>query len=395
MTVQTMAMHDDVDISALRRRRTVKWRAVDDDVLAAWVAEMDFGIAAPVREAVAEAVAREDFGYPDNDDRTGLPEAFAAYAALTWGWHVDPARVGLVPDVVRGIELALEAFSPHGAGVVVPVPSYPPFFEVVERSRRPVVPVPLTTADVPSDRPILDMDAIARALAAGARTVLLCNPYNPVGRVFTRPELLELAGIVDFYGARVIADEIHGPLVMPGETHIPYASIHPSAAAHTVTVTSASKAWNLAGLKCAQVVLGDAGTAATWWSLPDIARNGATTLGIAAQIAAYDHGGPWLAGTLAYLDGNRRALGDALAARLPELGYRSPEGTYLAWLDCRPLGLTDPTTFFLDKGRVALADGRRFGEVGQGFVRLNLATSRAILDDIVGRMADAVDALRR
>lgn len=132
-----------------------------------------------------------------------------------------------MPDVVRGIELALEAFSPQGTGVVVPVPAYPPFFEIVERSGRPLVPVPLTTAEVPGDRPILDIDAIGRALAGGARTVLLCNPYNPVGRVFTRPELLELAGIVDFHGARVISDEIHAPLVMPGETHIPYASIHP------------------------------------------------------------------------------------------------------------------------------------------------------------------------
>jgi cystathionine beta-lyase len=388
-------MHDDVDISALRRRRTVKWRAVDDDVLAAWVAEMDYTVAAPIREALLDAVGRGDFGYPDDDDGTGLPEAFATYASRTWGWHVDPSRVGLVPDVVRGIELALEAFSPHGSAVVVPVPAYPPFFEVVARSGRPAVTVPLTTAEVPSDRPILDMDAIARALAGGARTVLLCNPYNPVGRVFTRPELLELAGIVDFYGARVIADEIHAPLVMPGETHIPYASIHPSAAAHSVTVTSASKAWNLAGLKCAQVVLGDAGTAATWWSLPNIARNGATTLGIAAQIAAYDHGGAWLAETIAYLDGNRRALAEAIGIHMPELIHRTPEGTYLAWLNCRALGLADPAAFFLEKGRVALYDGRRFGAVGEGFVRLNLATSRPILDEITHRMAVAVEAHHR
>ncbi|MDI2128858.1 MalY/PatB family protein [Yinghuangia seranimata] len=382
-------MHDDVDISALRRRRTVKWRAVESDVLAAWVAEMDYAVADPIREAILDAVAREDFGYPDDDAGTGLPEAFTAYAARTWDWHVDPSRVGLVPDVVRGIELALEVFAPHGSGVIVPVPAYPPFFDVVARSKRPVVPVPLTTAEVPGDRPILDMDAIARALAEGARTVILCNPYNPVGRVFTRPELLELAGIVDFYGARVIADEIHAPLVMPGETHIPYASIHPSAAAHSVTVTSASKAWNLAGLKCAQVVLGDAGTAATWWSLPDIARHGATTLGIAAQIAAYDHGGPWLAETVAYLDGNRRALAAALD-RHPRLNHRTPEGTYLAWIDCRALGLADPAAFFLEKARVALYDGRRFGDVGEGFVRLNLATSRPILDEMTARMTAAL-----
>ncbi|NUP33455.1 MAG: aminotransferase class I/II-fold pyridoxal phosphate-dependent enzyme [Streptomycetaceae bacterium] len=384
-----------MDISALRRRRTVKWRAVEDDVLAAWVAEMDFTVAAPIREALLDAVGREDFGYPDDDSGTGLPEAFATYAARTWGWHVDPSRVGLVPDVVRGIELALEAFSPHGSAVVVPVPAYPPFFDVVARSGRPAVTVPLTTAEVPGDRAILDMDAIARALAAGARTVLLCNPYNPVGRVFTRPELLELAGIVDFYGARVIADEIHGPLVMPGETHIPYASIHPSAAAHCVTVTSASKAWNLAGLKCAQVVLGDAGTAATWRALPDIARNGATTLGIAAQIAAYDHGAPWLAGTIAYLDANRRAFADAVATRMPQITHRMPEGTYLAWLDCRSLGLADPAAFFLEKGRIAVNDGRRFGDIGEGFIRVNLATSHTILTEITTRMTTALEATAR
>lgn len=388
-------MHDDVDISALRRRRTVKWRAVEGDVLAAWVAEMDFAVAEPVREAVLDAVGREDFGYPDDDANTGLPEAFAAYATRTWDWQVDPSRVGLLPDVVRGVELALEAFSPEGSGVVVPVPSYPPFFDVVARSGRPLVPVPLTTTEVPGDRPILDIDAIARALADGARTVLLCNPYNPVGRVFTRPELLELAGVVDFYGGRVIADEIHAPLVMPGEVHVPYASIHPSAAAHSVTVTSASKAWNLAGLKCAQIVLGDARTAAAWWALPGIARNGATTLGIAAQIAAYDDGGAWLADTVAYLDGNRRAFADAVAARMPLLTHRMPEGTYLAWVDCRALGLTDPAAFFLEKGRVALYDGRRFGEIGEGFVRVNLATSRTILDEITARMTTALDTAAR
>ncbi|HSA50833.1 MAG TPA: aminotransferase class I/II-fold pyridoxal phosphate-dependent enzyme, partial [Yinghuangia sp.] len=385
-------MHDDVDISALRRRRTVKWRAVPNDVLAAWVAEMDFAVAEPIREAVLDAVRREDFGYPDDDAGTGLPDAFATYAARAWDWHIDPSRVGLVPDVVRGIELALEAFSPPDSPVVVPVPSYPPFFDVVARSGRPVATVPLTTAEVPGDRPILDIEAIGRALAEGARTVLLCNPYNPVGRVFTRPELLELAQVVDFHGARVISDEIHAPLVMPGETHIPYASLHPAAASHTVTVTSASKAWNLAGLKCAQVVLGDTAAAATWWALPDIARNGATTLGISAQIAAYDHGGPWLADTIRYLDGNRRALADAVAKHMPQLTHRTPEGTYLAWLDCRALGLADPAAFFLDNGRVALSDGSRFGDTGKGFVRLNLATSRPILNEIITRMATALDA---
>jgi len=219
--------------------------------------------------------------------------------------------------------------------------------------------------------------------------VLLCNPHNPTGRVFTPPELMALVEIVDRHGARVVADEVHAPLVFPGSVHVPYASVSEAAAAHTITVTSASKAFNLAGLKCAQVIATNHGDADRWRALKVFEVAGPTPLGIAASTAAYRDGGDWLHALVAYLDGNRRALVARLADALPAISCRLPEATFLAWLDCSALGLDDPFRFFLDRARVALSDGPPFGPGCDQFVRLNFATSRALLERIVEAMRTA------
>jgi len=379
---------DDVSVEALRRRRTVKWTLYGPEVLAAWVAEMDFTVAPPVRAALLDAVDREDFGYVPAD-LSDLTTACVGFFADAYGWEVPATRVFPVADVLSAMAAALDVFTPPGCGVVVPTPAYSPFFEVVALGGREVIEVPLVPA---GGRPTLDLHRIDAALRDGARAVLLCHPHNPTGRVFEVDELAALAEIVDRHGARVVADEVHAPLVYPGHRHRPYATVTEAAADHTVTVTSASKAWNLAGLKCAQVVMTNHADAAAWRSLPIFRVPGPTPLGIAASTAAYRDGGAWLAELVTYLDGNRRRLGELLADGLPEIAYRPPEATFLAWLDCSALGLEDPARFFLDHARVALGDGPPFGRGYDAFVRLNFATSRALLEQIVEAMAAAVRA---
>jgi cystathionine beta-lyase len=220
--------------------------------------------------------------------------------------------------------------------------------------------------------------------------VLLCNPHNPTGRVFTVDELAALAALVDRHGARVVVDEVHAPLVMPGHRHVPYATVSERAADHSVTIVSASKAFNLAGLKCAQVVATNHADAARWRNLRVFEVPGPTPLGIAASTAAYRDGGEWLDRLVAYLAGNRAALSEHLAAGLPAVRCRPPEATFLAWLDCSSLGLDDPARFFLDEARVALSDGPPFGPGCEHHVRLNFATSRALLAQIVEAMSAAV-----
>jgi cystathionine beta-lyase len=376
---------DAVDLERLRRRRTVKWSLYGPDVLAAWVAEMDFDVAPAVRSALLDTVDREDFGYVAAD-QTELTTACADFLAARYGWAVSPARVFLVADVLTGIGAALDAFVEPGAKVVVPTPAYPPFFEVIELTGRPPVAAPMV---LDGGRDVLDLDAIERALAGGARAVLLCNPHNPTGRVFTHPELLALCAIADRHGARVVADEVHAPLVLPGARHVPYATVSDAAAAHAITVTSASKAFNLAGLKCAQVITSSHHDATRWRAMRVFEVAGPTPVGIAASVAAYRAGGAWLQALVAYLDGNRHALAELLAVHLPAVAYRQPEATFLAWLDCSELGLDDPARCFLDRGQVAVSDGPPFGPGCEQQVRLNFATSRALLERIVAAMGEA------
>lgn len=387
----------DVDLERLRRRRTVKWSLYGGDVLAAWVAEMDFDVAAPIRRALHDAVDRDDLGYVEAD-LSGLTGACARFLDAAHGWPVAPTRIFPIADVLSGIALALETFGDTSAPVVVPTPAYPPFFEIVALSGRRAVPVPMViepAGDGDADRSglddrgrwVLDLDRVDAALAGGATAVLLCNPHNPTGRAFERGELNALAEIVERRGARVVADEVHAPLVLGGGRHVPYASVSDTAADHSITVTSASKTYNLAGLKCAQVVATNHADASRWRRLPLFAVPGPTPLGIAASIAAYAEGTDWRRELLERLDANRRLIGALLDEHLPEVRYRMPEATFLAWLDCTDLGLEDPAGHFLDRGRVAVSDGPAFGAGHEQFVRLNFATSPELLAQIVERMA--------
>lgn len=368
----------------LRRRTSIKWRRFPPDVLPAWVAEMDVPLAEPVVRALTEAIARGDTGYPEP---SGYAEAFADFAKARWGWELDPGRTAAVPDVMRGIVEILRLVTGDGDAVILNPPVYPAFFLFLRRLDRRVVPVPLT----PGHR--LDLDALetafAQATAGGRRAAyLLCSPHNPTGTVHTRQELAAVSELAARHRVRVVADEIHAPLVYPEAEHVPYLSLPGTGDAFALL--SASKAWNLAGVKAAIAVAGE-DAADELARLPEDVGYGVTHLGVIGHTAALRHGREWLDALLAGLDANRRLLADLLAEHLPQVRYRPPEGTYLAWLDCRALELPgDPAEVFLERGRVGLSPGPSFGPGGEGHVRLNFATSPRLLTEIVRRMAAAV-----
>jgi cystathionine beta-lyase len=374
---------DDVSLELLRARRSAKWVRYPSDVLPAWVAEMDFALALPIREVLQAAIARDDAGYADLGR---LPDAFASFALTRFGWEVEPGRVRLVADVMSAVAELLRAVTEPGDAVVVNPPVYAPFFGVTREVGRTVLEAPLAVDWS------LDLDALERAFAAGARAYLLCHPHNPTGRPCSRAELEAVATLADRYGVTVISDEVHAPMTLPGSTHLPYLSLNGEAAEHGVAVTSASKAWNIAGLKCAVIVTAAGRTDRVLTErLPSHLSYHAGHLGVLATIAAFEHGEAWLDALVHHLDRNRRLLAELLAERLPEVSYAPPQAGYLAWLDCRALGLgDDPAEAFLERGRVALTPGPAFGTGGAGFARLNIGTSSALLQEAVGRMAAAI-----
>ncbi|MGY1710239.1 MalY/PatB family protein [Geodermatophilus sp. SYSU D00758] len=389
MAADPTAHFDALTAEALRAAGSLKWSRHDPPALGAWVAEMDFGTAPEVTRALHEAVDAARFGYLTPGAAEAMARACARWYAERYRWEVPARWISPLADVVAGLRAAIDHFTPPGSPVVLPTPAYMPFLTLPGLLGRPLLQVPLLSGD--DGRYRYDLEGIARAFAAGGTLLVHTNPHNPLGRVFTAAEQRALAEVVEDAGARVFADEIHAPLVYPGAQHVPYASLSPATAAHTITATSASKAWNLPGLKTAQLILSNEEDARRWAEVAFLFGHGASTPGVLAATVAYTEGGPWLADVLAYLDGNRRRLGELLAERLPAVRWTPPEGTYLAWLDCRDLALpTSAGAFFLEAAGVGLVDGPECGAPGGGHVRLNLATPRPVLEDIVTRMAAAV-----
>jgi cystathionine beta-lyase len=377
-------------LDVLEQRRSHKWRAYPADVLPMFIAEMDTPLAPPVVEALLAAVARGDTGYMN---AYGLPEAFASFATRQFGWTPDPGRMLVVPDVLRGIGEALRLVSSPGAGVVVNTPVYPPFFSVIPGAGRRVVASPLRRE--PDGRYGYDLEALDRDLALdGVEVLLLCNPHNPTGLVATRSELTAIAEIAHKHRVRVLADEIHAPLTYPGHPHTPFATVPSPAAQESVVFSSASKAFNLPGLKVALVVAsGEPAWRLLSQASPEIAF-GSGLFGIIAGEAAFTAGDAWLESVREGLDANRVLLGDLLAQALPAVGYVPPQATFLAWLDMRSLSLgDDPAVPILERGRLALSGGTAFGPGGAGHARLNFATSPALLAEGVRRMTAAVSGI--
>ncbi|MFJ6169124.1 MalY/PatB family protein [Micromonospora orduensis] len=372
-------------LDELRRRTSLKWREYPDDVLPLWVAEMDVPLAEPVARAITDAVTRGDTGYPAG---TGYPRALAEFAGRRWGWDgLAVERTALVPDVMHGVVEALRLVTGPGDAVVVNCPVYPPFYEFVTHNDRRIVEAPLGE-DLRIDLDTLE-DAFRRARAGGRPAAyLLCNPHNPTGVVHTPDELAAVADLAQRHGVRVVADEIHAPVVAAGARFTPYLSV--PGAENGLSLMSASKGWNLAGLRGGLLVAGPA-AAGDLARVPFEVSVSTSHLGVIAHTAAFSEGGEWLDAVLTGLDDNRRLLASLLAEHLPAIGYRPGQATCLAWLDCRALGLgDDPAAVFLDRGRVALSSGLAFGTGGAGHVRLNLATAPELVTEAVRRMASAV-----
>ncbi|MFF7404476.1 MalY/PatB family protein [Streptomyces murinus] len=374
-----------LDLERLRRRTSMKWRTYPEDVLPLWVAEMDVPLAPPVVRAVTDALALGDTGYPAG---TAYAEALAAFAAHRWHWDgIAPDHTAIVPDVMLGVVEMIKLVTDAGDPVIVNPPVYPPFFLFITHMDRRVVEAPLG-ADLRLDLAALE-DAFREATARGGRAAyLLCSPHNPTGTVHTAAELTAVAELAERHGVRVVADEIHAPLTAPGTPFAPYLSL--PAAARGLSLMSASKGWNLPGLKAALALAGP-GAAADLARMPEEVGHGASHVAIIAHTAALRAATGWLDALRTGIRDNRLLLADLLAEHLPAVRVHPGEATYLAWLDCRALGLgDDPAQVFLDRGRVALSAGLPFGTGGAGHARLNLATSPEILTEAVHRMAAAL-----
>ncbi len=373
----------------LRAAGSVKWTRFPGTI-GAFVAEMDFGVAPAIRDAIVASLDAGLTGYLPAKAISDLSEATAAWYRDHYGWDVPAERVHQVPDVITAFQTAIEHFSEPESAVIVPTPAYMPFLTVPEGIGRRVIEVPSIEVD---GRWVMDLDGIAAAFDDGGGLLTLCNPHNPLGTVFTRDELVAVSELVEAKGGRVFSDEIHAPLVYAGATHIPYASISETAARHTLTAASASKAWNLAGLKCAQVILSNDADARAWQKFGAWAQHGTATTGVLANIAAYTGGEAWLNEVVDYLDGNRRALAELVAEHLPRARVTMPEGTYIALIDLRGYGLEgDLGAWFRENAGVAMTDGAACGRAGVGYVRIIFATPRPILRTAVLQMAAAIEA---
>lgn len=379
-------MLDQPNTTDLRGLGSLKWTYFDEEVLAAWVAEMDFGLAPSITAALHDAVDRGDTAYLSPVKEKAVADAAVAFWADRLDWKVTADRVFSVPDVVEGIRRAIVHLTAPGSAVALHTPAYYPFFSMVERADRSVVEVPAKRDADGIYR--IDVDGVDRAFGEGAGSLVLCNPWNPTGRSLSTSEIEEVVAVAASHGGRIISDEIHAVLTYEGVEHVPAALLDPET---VVTVTSASKAWNLPGLKCAQVVLTSDADIAPWSDYFTLEKRVAVgTFGLVASAAAYDGGEAFLNEVMVRLERNRKLLGDLIAAHLPDVEYTPPEATYLAWLDFRPYGLEMPAEFLLSHARVALSEGAPFGSGGEGLARLNFATSPSILTEIVERIGAAL-----
>jgi cystathionine beta-lyase len=377
----------DVTPDALRQIGGLKW-SLYPDTLAAWVAEMDFGIAPTITQALHSAVDTGSFGYLPSQLRVSMAEACSGWLSRDFGWDLDPERIRPIADVLTAYEHALTSFTPaDGTSVIVPTPAYAPFLTIPRSLGFDIIELPLVRE---GDRHVIDPVALDEMFAAGGGLLVLCDPHNPTGTVYTREEHLAVADVVERHGGRVFSDEIHAPVVLDGQ-HVPYASVSDAAAGHTLSAVSAAKGWNLPGLKAAQLLLSNDADAETWARVGGHAEHGASNLGVIAATAAYSTGGQWMADIREYLRENREHLLMRFAEELPALGTLRGEGTYFSWLDVSAFDLgPSPVDTVRERAAVILTDGTTNGAVGTSHLRLNFATSRPILDLILDRLVVAL-----
>ncbi len=377
--------------SALQARRNAKWNQYDADVIPAFVADMDFAVAAPIQAAIERIVRDRDYGYPlRNGERADrlVANVFAGRMKSRYGWELSPDLVMPMADLVQGIYALILAFSDRGDGVVLQVPNYPPFRDAINTTERKLLALPMRDDGT---RHVFDMTELKKLVDKRTRIFVLCNPQNPTGRVFSRDELLSLGQFAIAHDLIVISDEIHSDLVFPGQQHIPFASLGPDIAARTVTLNSATKSFNIPGLRCALIAFGTEELRERFHQCIPLKLTGAANIvGVDATVAAWTECQPWLDAVMEHLLKARNRMKEVLAAEAPEIRFHAPEATYLAWLDCRQLKLSSSAfQFFLDNARIGFSAGETFEPECSQFVRFNFATSMPILDEILDRIVVA------
>ena len=377
---------DEVSPEDLVNQGSLKW-TMHRGALPAFVAEMDFPLAPPITAALQKSLDAGRFGYLPEWLAADLSEAASEFVAERFSWTVSPSRILPTADVLVGYDVVLQELIAPGTPVIVPTPAYMPFLTLTPLRGHPVIEVPFITVD---GRPTLDLERIEKEFQSGAGALILCNPHNPLGIVHTIQELVDLSEVVDRVGGLVFSDEIHSPLVFEGK-HTPYASVNETAAQHSITAISASKAWNLAGLKCAQLVVTSDDHLQRLLPKKFLITHGASTPGVEASIAAYREGGPWLEGAIDYLRRNRTLAQTMLQGAFGVDAFTPPEGTYIGWLDLRhvdPAPHDSVADLLLHEAKLAVTDGAKCGVVGVGHVRIILATTQPILKDALTRLID-------
>ena len=372
-----------------RPTESIKWHAFDPDVLPMFVADMDFRSPEPVIHALTKRVEHGVFGY--GTEPAGLRQIIVDRMQREYGWQIEPRSIVFMPGVVTAFNLACHAFAQPGEGVLIQTPVYQPFLYAAHSSNAVRQEMELTLNS--DGRYTIDFDAFEAAITANTRLFILCNPHNPVGRVFQRDELEKMAEICIRHNVIICSDEIHGDLIYSGQKHTPIASLSSEISKRTVTLMAPSKTFNIAGLDCSFAIIEDESVRKTFEAARAGIVPGVNLLGFAAAKAAYTEGQPWLSELLAYLEANRDYLSDFLKNELPGIKMWKPEGTYLAWLDCCSLGIPgNQAEFFVKSARVGMNEGASYGKGGEGFVRLNFGCPRSMLQESLERMKKAVDA---
>ena len=377
-----------LDLSELQTHRSEKWRSFPKDVLPLPVAEMDFPVADPIRQTLREMIDHSDLGYLGPIPEMGI--AFAGFAQRRWNWNVDPLQVRIAADVGVGIVEVLRVITKPGDKVLINSPIYPNFFTWCVETHLEQVDVPLTESEteVNGSHWVLDWDGIEKAYKSGIKAHLISNPHNPLGRIYTRDELSRFAELAKEHGVYLLSDEIHAPLIFAEQTFTPFLAVSETAREVGITITAASKGWNIAGLKCAIIVTADMKMHETLNAIAPATHYRASLLGAFATVTAFEQGEPWLDDVIVQLDHNRKLIGDLIAAKTPGVRYRIPHCSYLAWLDLTSFNLgEDPSAVLVEKAKVAFVPGHRFGAQSAQFVRLNFATSHEILEEAFNRLA--------
>ena len=395
MTAVASDLSFELPESLLRARRSLKWSRYPDGIIPAWVAEMDFAIARPIQASIEKIAVEQDYGYPSRagfdsfDDAVSL--AFAQRMNALYGWDVASEQVLPVTEIVQAATMAVLAFTEPDEGIVLQLPSYPPFRDLIAKTGRTLITHPFV--DTGSDH-VLDQKMLAGFAGTNARLLLLCNPHNPTGRALSRDELEAIGAFAVENDAIIVSDEIHADLVFAPAVHVPIATLSPEVAARTVTITSPTKAFNLPGIRCGVMHFGSPALLERFYQrFPRSSVAPLSAFGVDAAVAAWRDSDEWLKHAMDYLDMSRRKVCEAVARDMPGIRCYLPEATYLAWLDCTELELGEPAFELFYRASVATSPGESFGADYGSFVRLNFACSHAILDKMLDRMSSAVRAL--